>query len=197
MARQQTGMQGTPVFLWVGRLDANKDPLTILAGFEVLFTKYPQASLYMIYNDDQLLQAVTQKINATEILKQRVHLLGSVAHQTIEHYYNSTDYFVLGSHYEGSGYALSEALRCGCVPVITNIPSFTMMTDQERLGALWQPGNTASLVAAAEAAMAKPLEQEANACIDFFRDALSFEAIARVAKIHYQQVISRRSGKQY
>jgi glycosyltransferase involved in cell wall biosynthesis len=195
-ARQQTGMHGAPVFLWVGRLDANKDPLTVLAGFEILFTKYPQASLYMIYSDDQLLQAVTQQINASERLKQRVHLLGRVEHQTIEHYYNSADYFVLGSHYEGSGYALSEALRCGCVPVITAIPSFTMMTDQGRLGALWQPDNVTSFVAAAEVAMAKPLEQEANACIDFFRSTLSFEAIARMAKMHYQQVMNRRSDKQ-
>jgi glycosyltransferase involved in cell wall biosynthesis len=196
-ARQQTGMHGEPVFLWVGRLDENKDPLTVLAGFEILFTKYPQASLYMIYSDDQLLQPVREKISNSELLKPRVRLFGKVAHNEIEHYYNSADYFVLGSHYEGSGYALSEALRCGCVPVITDIPSFTMMTNGGRLGALWQPGNAASLVKAVETAIGKPLQQEANACIGFFRDALSFEAIACVAQAHYQQVKERRSGNNH
>lgn len=194
-ARQQTGMNGSPVFLWVGRLDANKDPLTVLTGFEILLQQYPQARLYMIYSDDQLLPAVQEKINSSTLLQERVQLLGKIPHEQIEIYYNSADYFVLGSHYEGSGYALSEALRCGCVPVITNIPSFTMMTNGGQLGALWQPDDAHSLAAAAAAAIAKPLTAEANACIDFFRGALSFEAIARVAKAHYQQVQERRTGK--
>jgi glycosyltransferase involved in cell wall biosynthesis len=196
-ARQKTGMSGAPVFLWVGRLDENKDPLTVLAGFEILFKRYPEARLYMVYSDDQLLEAVTEKINSGDLLQQKVCLLGKITHEEIEYYYNSADYFVLGSHYEGSGYALSEALRCGCVPVITNIPSFTMMTNGGRLGALWQPGNSVSLAEAAAAAMTKSLQQEANACIDFFRSHLSFEAIARMAQVHYQQVKERRSGKNH
>ncbi len=155
-ARKKTGMTGSPVFLWVGRLDDNKDPLTVLEGFEVLFKKYPGANLYMIYSDDKLSNKVKEKIDGSEILRNKVHLPGKIAHDEIEPYYNSADYFVLGSHYEGSGYALSEALRCGCVPIITNIPSFRMMTQDGQLGALWEPGNKNSFIEAANIALGKP-----------------------------------------
>lgn len=195
IARSKTGILGTPVFLWAGRLDANKDPLTILDGFEILFEKYPGASLYMIYSDDQLLPEVQQRIACSAYLSNQVHLLGPIAHDQIEDYYNSADYFVLGSHYEGAGYALSEALRCGCIPVITHIPSFHMMTNEGQLGALWEPGNKHSFIAAVETAIQKPLVQEANHCIRFYQEHLSFEAIARVAARHYQEVSNERIQK--
>lgn len=107
-------------------------------------------------------------------------------------YYNSADYFVLGSHYEGSGYALSEALRCGCPPIITDIPSFRMMTNDGQLGALWATGDKNSFAAAATLAINKSLKDEANACIEFFRENLSFDAIAKTAMKHYSNVINRR-----
>ncbi|MCW3118214.1 MAG: glycosyltransferase family 4 protein [Chitinophagaceae bacterium] len=195
MARKETGMNGSPVFLWVGRLDDNKDPLTVLEGFESIVEKYPHAHLYMIFAEDKLLNEVNTKINFSEILKTRVHLLGKIAHHEIERYYDSADYFVLGSHYEGSGYALSEALRCGCIPVITNIPSFSMMTKGGQLGALWEPGNKYSFVNAITAVLKKPLKNEAAACIDFFNKNLSFDAIAGVASLHYQHVIESRLQK--
>jgi glycosyltransferase involved in cell wall biosynthesis len=192
IAREKTGIRGDPVFLWVGRLDENKDPMTVLAGFEILFKKYSNAALYMIYNDSKLLDAVKKKINLAESLKNKVHLLGEILHEEMEIYYNSADYFVLGSHYEGSGYALSEAISCGCVPVITNIPSFKMMTNDGKLGALWEPGNKDSFINAVDTALNKPLQNEANACIDFFKNKLSFDAIAGIAKQHYQKVINLR-----
>jgi len=49
-------------------------------------------------------------MEGSAILNNKVHLLGKIAHSEIEQYYNSADYFVLGSHYEGSGYATSA--RC-------------------------------------------------------------------------------------
>ena len=132
----------------------------------------------------------------SDILKPRVQLLGKIAHHEIQNYYNSADYFVLGSHYEGSGYALSEALRCGCVPVVTDIPSFRMMTENGQLGALWEPGNKHSFVQAAIRAMDKPLREEADRCIDFFKRKLSFDAIAEQAIKYYQKTIELRNKKE-
>jgi glycosyltransferase involved in cell wall biosynthesis len=194
-ARQRSGIKGNPVFLWVGRLDNNKDPLTVLSGFEMLCSQYPDAALYMIYSEEKLLEEAKKKIYDSEILNAKVQLLGKIQHKEIEAYYHSSDYFALGSHYEGSGYALSEALRCGCVPIITNIPSFRMMTNNGQLGALWQPGDKDSFVEAATIAMDKALKHEAEACIKFFQENLSFDAIANVAIDHYRKVIDRRLKK--
>ena len=194
-AREKTGMKGSPVFLWVGRIDGNKDPLTVLNGFKAIFEKYPGASLYMIYNDDKLIAGVNEIILNSAVLKGKVHLLGKISHDEIKMYYNSADYFVLGSHYEGSGYALSEALHCGCVPVVTDIPSFRMMTKNGQLGSLWKPGDKKSMADAIVNAMRKPLENEAKACRNFYDQSLSFDSIASVAIRHYQQVIDTRREK--
>jgi glycosyltransferase involved in cell wall biosynthesis len=185
--KQKKDLQGSPVFLWVGRLDQNKDPLSVLDGFDILLQQFPQARLYMIYNEDQLIDTVKEKISSSSILKSNVQLLGAIPHREIQAYYNSADYFVLGSHYEGSGYALSEALRCGCVPIVTDIPSFSMMTNEGRLGALWKCDDAGSFAEAAKSAMAKPLQEEGKKCIDYFNQALSFDAIARTALSYYKQ----------
>jgi glycosyltransferase involved in cell wall biosynthesis len=192
LSKEKTSLSGSPLFLWVGRLDSNKDPLTILDGFEILLQQLQQAGLYMIYNEDELINEVKERISHSSVLKDRVHLLGAVPHHKIQAYYNSADYFILGSHYEGSGYALSEALRCGCVPVVTDIPSFRMMTNNGQLGALWHPGNSNSFVAAAKKAIAKPLQEEGQKCIDYYRQVLSFDAIARTALEHYKQAVEKR-----
>jgi len=149
----------------------------------------------MIWSDDQLSGEVGGKTRGNKLLARSVKLLGPVAHENIEAYYHSADYFVLGSHYEGSGYALSEALRCGCVPIVTNIPSFKMITGDGKLGALWNAGDKNSFVEAAKTAMNKPLVNEEEACIKFFREHLSFDAIAEKAIVHYQKLIERRSRK--
>ncbi|QEC66171.1 glycosyltransferase family 4 protein [Panacibacter ginsenosidivorans] len=195
IAREKTGMYGNPVFLWVGRLDDNKDPLTILNGIEILCTQYSKASLYMIYNEYDLLNEVKKRIEGSDVLKNSVHLLDAVAHEAMQIHYNSADYFVLGSHYEGSGYALSEALSCGCIPVVTNIPSFSMMTDNGALGALWETGNSNSFIEAVTKAMQKNIIHEASRCIEFYKTNLSFDAIASTAVKHYQNVINKRAGK--
>jgi len=194
-SRKISNINGDPVFLWVGRLDENKDPLTILDGFEDVFQRYPTARLYMIYSDAKLVADVKNKIDNSDTLKPRVRLLGKIAHHEIQNYYNSADYFVLGSHYEGSGYALSEALRCGCVPIVTDIPSFRMMTENGQLGALWEPGNKDSFIEAVITATDKPLKNEAEGCIDFFKKNLSFDAIAEQAIKHYEKTIDIRNKK--
>jgi glycosyltransferase involved in cell wall biosynthesis len=192
---QKVASNNSPVFLWAGNLIIRKDPLTVLEGFQELFTNYNKGTLFMIYREGQLLEQVRQKINDSVVLRERVHLIGHVSHPEMESFYNNADYFVLGSHAEGSGYALSEALSCGCVPIVTNIPSFRMMTNNGQLGALWNPGEKNSFVQAAIKAMNKKLPNEAQACINFYRQNLSFDAIAQTAIEHYKKVISHRYNK--
>lgn len=61
-AIEKTGMTGSPSLLWVGRLDDNKDPLTVLAGFQLLAEKYENAMLYMIYSEADLINEVKKKL---------------------------------------------------------------------------------------------------------------------------------------
>jgi glycosyltransferase involved in cell wall biosynthesis len=192
VAKTITELKGNPIFLWVGRLNENKDPITVLNGFETIAQTHADSSLYMIYLEDELLELVTNKIQNSATLKNAVHLLSRLEQPKLEAYYNSADYFVLGSHEEGSGYALNEALACGCIPIVTDIPSFRMMTNNGKLGALWQSGNSQSFVDAATIAMKKDCVVESNACVKFFNEQLSFDAIAQQTIQHYETAISKR-----
>ena len=55
LAKNIIKADGYPVFLWVGRLNANKDPITVINAFLKFLKHQPEARLYMIYQSDDLL----------------------------------------------------------------------------------------------------------------------------------------------
>lgn len=189
-ARQQLQIGNEKMFLWIGHLNSNKDPLTVLDGFAGILLNHTKVKLYMVYEDDALLDKVKNKISSSESLQKSVVLVGKTDHANIERYCSSADFFVLGSHYEGSGYALCEALACGCIPIVTDIPSFRMMTDNGKLGALWEPGNSQSFKEAVHTAMNKDMEEGSAACTAFFKEKLSHEAIAATAMGHFKEIVA-------
>lgn len=184
------GLTGSPKFVWIGRLYDNKDPLTVLEGFELFCKNFPQAKLYMIYHTTDLLAAVKAKLNESPFLERAVCLVGSCSSQEVEQYLNAADYFVLGSHYEGSGYALCEAIACGCVPIVTNIPSFQMMTNGGAFGGLWEPGNPQAFYKTLLQVVAKDQKTESEKALAYFASNLSFSAIAAISKAHYQGLLN-------
>ena len=62
-------------------------------------------------------------------------------HADMPAWFSAADLFVVGSHHEGSGYALMEACACGAVPVVSDIPTFRLLAGGA--GALWPPGDAA------------------------------------------------------
>ena len=187
-ARADTGVDGDPAILWVGRLNANKSPLTILDGFESSLSRLPDAVLTMVYGADDLLPAVKQRLQASPLLARAVRLVGAVPHDAVAAFYSAADVFVLGSHHEGSGYALIEACACGVPPVVTDIPTFRMITGSGSVGALWPPDDAERLADALVAVAQRDRTRSRQAVLDHFRAALSWEAVARQAMDAYAKV---------
>jgi glycosyltransferase involved in cell wall biosynthesis len=194
-ARQASGMDGEPAILWVGRLNANKDPLTVLSGFELTLAESPSATLTMVHQEDDLLPAVRERVQTSPPLRGRVRLVGRVAHERLASFYSAADIFVAGSHSEGSGYALLEACACGVIPVVTDIPTFRVITDGGRFGSLWQVGD-ARACAKALVAAARADRAVARARITgHFERALSWSAIGRDAMAAYQDAVAGRLAR--
>jgi len=99
--------------LWVGHLTTGKDPLAVLDGVARAAAQLPGLQLWCAFGSAPLLDEVRRRIEHDPRLRGRVHLLGKVAHTHVETLMRATDAFVSGSHSEGSGYALLEALACG------------------------------------------------------------------------------------
>ena len=193
-ARARTKMAGNPVVLWVGRLIPLKDPLTVLEGFTRIRQHLPQARLYMAYGTADMLPPVRERIADSRALSEAVTLLGRIEHSQLEDIYNSSDYFVLGSHHEGSGFSLAEAMACGVVPVVTDIPSFRAMTDDGRIGGCWRPGSPESFADKFLEVVHQPLEQLSRKAQGFFQSQLSYQAIARDAVRAYCEVMAARKN---
>ena len=119
-------------------------------------------------------------------------MVGNIPHEKMQQYYQSADIFVSASHSEGSGYSLSEALRCGCLPIVTDIPSFRMMTDDGNLGGLWTAGLPGSLVNTFMQHLETPYEERGLACINFFKENLSIQAIGKIAAGHYRDLLHKQ-----
>jgi glycosyltransferase involved in cell wall biosynthesis len=173
------GLAGSPRLLWVGRLDENKDPLTVLEAFEEVVAALPSAALTMVFGADDLLAQVTQRIASSAHLPGHVHLLGRLDHHRLAALYAAADFFVLGSHHEGSGFALIEALSFGVIPVVTDIPSFQVITDGGRLGALYPVGDAAGMASAVLRLARGDLASRRGLVRAHFERELSWSAVGR------------------
>lgn len=177
-ASKTLNINANPVFLWVGRLDQNKDPLTVIHAF-IRFTSFqPSAKLYMIFQAEKLLDDVKRLINADDKISKSITLVGRMEHPQLQTWYNAADFFISGSHYEGSGISAIEAMSCGCIPILTDIISFRRMTGPGKCGLLYQAGNVEHLLSTLKSTNELNIEIEKQRTLKQFADELSFQAIA-------------------
>jgi glycosyltransferase involved in cell wall biosynthesis len=192
MARQTTGVAGGPAVLWVGRLNSNKDPLTVLAAIELAARNLPDLNLTMVFEGGTLREPVERRVMNSPALSSRVRLTGQVAHEDLASYYSAADLFILGSHHEGSGYALIESLGCGAIPIVTDIPAFRVITAGGRLGRLWPPGDAAAAAAALVEIAGADLAGLRMAAMSHANRHLGWTAVARAALDAYSSMLQRR-----
>jgi len=181
-ARSRTGVNGDPVFLWAGRLNKNKDPLTVVKAFLKFLQFKPSARLFMVYQTTELLGELQLILNNKKYNSNSVKLVGEISHSEMLYWFNSADFIISGSHYEGSSTAVCEAMSCGCVPLVTDIPSFRAITANGACGLLYEAGNENALLSALMQTNEFDMNEKRNKTLEHFKNNLSFEAIA--GKIH-------------
>ena len=183
MTRKITGMKGDPSFLSVGRLTEGKDPLLVIKAFLEFVSSHPESRLYMIYQTTELLDEIKSLLASSEHRK-AVVLVGPVPHEQLLYWYNSADFFVTASHYEGSGASLSEAMSCGCIPITSDFISFRTMTGNGKCGLQFSTGDQNGLLEAFHKSTGLDMEEERGKVLQQFKDELSFEAIAtKITKV--------------
>lgn len=192
-ARAACGLHGDPAVLWIGRLQAKKDPLTVLNAVEIAAAEAPGLRLWCCFHEAPMLGEVQARIAASPILSTRVRLLGRVDHPAIETLCRAADVFISASRFEGSGYALIEAIACGATPVVSDIPSFRKLTDGGTIGALVSVGDAAAFARALIEVAASQRGSLRQATTAHFRRALSFEAVgARLREVYAALAGARR-----
>lgn len=196
-ARRDAGVAGDPLLLWVGHLDVNKDPLTVLDGVAAAAGELPGLQLWCCFGTAPLLRQVRRRIASDRLLDGRVHLLGPVPHAQVEQLMRAADFFVSGSHRESTGYALIEALACGLPPLVTDIPSFRALTGDGAVGQLWRAGDAPSLCSALLRMRAHAAPADRAAVRAHFERVLSFEALGRKLTAVYTELVARDRRASY
>lgn len=182
---------GRPALFWVGNLNSNKDPLTILGGFEAVLEDYPEAHLHMAFRHDDLLPQVRERLTRSPRLASAVTLHGALDHRTLVRRLRGADVFVQGSHHEGSGYGLVDALACGLVPVVTDIPSFRFLLG-DACGAYFSPGDRDAFERALRDVFSGSLPEQKRVARRHFEHRLSWPALGRAAAAAYADAAARR-----
>lgn len=193
-ARRKTGVSGDPALLWVGHLDANKDPLTILRAAAIALETLPALELWCAFSGTALLDEVETLLRANPALAARTHLLGRVPHDQIEQLGRACDFYVSGSHREGSGYALIEALACGLPPIATDIASYRALTGDGAIGALAPPGDVEGFARAIVRLAAQPRAAARREVRAHFDRELSFDRLGQRLMAAYRAIVERRAA---
>ena len=191
LARRKTGMGGEPVYLSAGRLHPVKDPLTMVAGFGRIRESQPGARLYLYYLSDEMLAEVQAFLETQPELQDAVELRGRAPLEEMEAVYSSADFLLQASLREWSGLAVLEAMSCGCIPILSNIPAFATMTSGGQFGRLFEPGDSEGL---ARAALAISVQERTDLSAKIrlhFEESLSFRVLARDVERVYLDVTNR------
>lgn len=162
-------------FIWVGRLDVNKDPGTLIEGFLSFLKAYPQANLYLIFNTDDLLAKVKIKIAG---FHRNIHLVGAVPHIEMPKWYAKCDFIISTSLFEAGGVSVLEGMACGCVPILSDIPSFRKISADGHVGLLFSKGSATALTDALSKAADLNVLEERKRMLAHFENNLSPTAIA-------------------
>jgi len=187
-ARAATGVRGDPCVLWIGRLMADKDPVTALEGFARATERLPGARLVMAYGEAPLGDEVSDRIASDPRLRGRVHLLGRVPHARVEALCRAADLFLSASRREGSGYALLEALACGLPVLAADIPAPRRILRDGAVGGLFPAGDADALAELLVAHAGRTRDATRARVRAHFDRHLSFGVIGRELRDAYEGV---------
>lgn len=192
-ARARIGVWGAPALLWVGDLNEVKDPMTVLDGVALAAGAVPTLRLWMVFRGGAREAEVRRRVADERALSERVHLVGPVEHGRMEAYMRAADVLVTGSRWEGSGYALIEAMACGTAAVVTDIPPHRAILGGDPPGAFFPVGDGVALAGALRS-VAPRTRSLAAAARDRFVDALSWDRIGEALLGAYEALRAGRGN---
>lgn len=176
------------LFIWVARLNKNKDPKTVINAFSKYLKNNTHARLIMFYSEDNMENEIKEILLINGINNQ-IQLKGKVKHEALEKWYQKSTYFFLGSYYEGGSAALIEAMACGCIPIVSDIPANRAITNQGKCAILFEAGNPDDLFEKLISLDKIETNIFSNNVIDFFESKLSFKALSNGLDKVIQKII--------
>ena len=132
-----------PAITTVAGMNSRKGIAELIVAFEKIALDFPEAHLYLVGHGPEKEQFQVQA-RQTRVAS-RIHFEGFQTDPRA--YLLSTDVFVLASHREPFGLAISEAREVGCAIVASRVDGIPEVLEQGRAGLLVPPGDSQALAA--------------------------------------------------
>jgi len=129
----------SPVALFVGRLDPQKELPWLLAAFARVAAERPRAILALV-GEGSLRVQLTQLVERLD-LKRNVIMTGRLDADGVLKWLQASDIFTLVSAVEGLPLVVIEAMSTALPTLLSDIPAHTQLVDHEVHGLLTETGN--------------------------------------------------------
>jgi glycosyltransferase involved in cell wall biosynthesis len=139
---------GSPYVLFVGALQARKDPMTAIEAIALT----PGSLRLLLAGPDKGAETEARAAVSKLGLDGRVEFVGHVEKPELAALYRGAECFVLPSRYEGFGLPVLEAMASGTPVVTTTAGSLPEVADDAAI--LVEPRNAAALAGGIERALA-------------------------------------------
>ena len=191
-SRQHLQIDGQPLFVWAGRLHPMKDPFTALNGLKHILRRWPDARLVMVYQTEELLNEIETFLVNDERLNNRVIMLGALDHNEMESLFSAADFFVHTSRREHGSNVLVEALSCGAIPVVSNIPSLSAMTARVEPAIRFEVGDYDTLARQVLEIPLDNIDERSRQVESAFNTYLSYPVLARKYDATFERITDRK-----
>jgi glycosyltransferase involved in cell wall biosynthesis len=135
--------QDTPLAVFVGRLDPQKELPWLIGAFAKVVREIPHAVLALV-GDGSLRAELGQLVTSLD-LDRNVIFTGRLSADGVLKWLQAGDVFTLISAIEGLPCSLIEAMSTGLPPVVSNIPAHTQLVENELNGMVTELGNRDSI----------------------------------------------------
>jgi glycosyltransferase involved in cell wall biosynthesis len=135
--------QDTPLAVFVGRLDPQKELPWLIGAFQQVVREIPGAVLALV-GDGSLRNQLGELVSSLD-LGENVVFTGRLPTDGVLKWLQAGDVFTLISAIEGLPCSLIEAMSAGLPPVVSNIPAHTQLVENELDGMVTELGNQQSI----------------------------------------------------
>ncbi|MCW8929229.1 MAG: glycosyltransferase family 4 protein [Gammaproteobacteria bacterium] len=180
-------------FLYIGRLIEQKGILVLLQSISLLIKEKPDVQLTIV--GEGPLKGEIKNFIHSHNLSNNIHLLGSVKHTEIPHFYNTHKFLIAPSiKPEGLGLTPIEAMACGCIPIVSDIPALNELVSN-KTGYLVSPNNRQALFEKMEFVLnqSSQLQTKQKQAMKEFINQYSWDIIAEQHFVLYKHLLESQN----
>jgi len=142
--------------LYVGACTENKGIRYLVEAIPKIVAEYPDLKLLII--GDGVLKTEMISLVEQQNVQDNVLFLGAILNNELPEFYATADIFVMPSLYDGFGLVNIEAMSCGTLPIVSDIPVFREIIEDGKTGVLVELKNSEKLASAVVRYLRNPEE---------------------------------------